>query len=139
MAERTVDRQAWADFIAQAITDHAGGNTTRFAEMVGVKYKTVRRWLTKQTDVSEESIRAVGRALNIKPSVLLVRVGLYAATEVDATPAPDLSATDDPALQEILKANVSPRTKQRMIERLQEMRQREVDEVKWWIDQARGA
>ncbi|PZG15063.1 hypothetical protein C1I95_20360 [Micromonospora craterilacus] len=143
MAERSVNRETWAAFIADAIQHYAGGNTTRFADLVGVKYKTVRRWLTKETDVSEESIRAVGRALSIKPSVLLVRVGLYDATEVDATPTPEPVADDDPALREILEADVPPHVKQRLIQRLQQVRardaERQADEVRWWINQARGA
>lgn len=143
VAARSIDREAWANVVAQLIRDEAGGNTTRFAELVGVTYKTVRRWLTQQTEVSEESIRQVGRALGVKPGVLLARVGLYEAAELATISEPEPVADDDPALRVILEADVPPRIKQRMIQRLQQMRardaERQVDEVRWWIDQARGA
>lgn len=143
VAERTVDREAWANVVAQLINSEAGGNTTRFAQLVGVTYKTVRRWITQETNVSEESIRAVANALNVKPGPLLVRVGLYQPGELADTAEPAPAANDDPALAAILEADVAPRVKQRMIQRLQQLRaqekQREVDEVRWWIDQSRGA
>ncbi|HEX6968737.1 MAG TPA: helix-turn-helix transcriptional regulator [Micromonosporaceae bacterium] len=143
MTERTVDREAWARLVAELIDTEAGGNTTQFAKLVGVTYKTVRRWILQETTVSEESIRGVADALHINPGELLVRVGLYQPDELTPPAAPAPSAADDPALAEILEADVPPRVKQRMIQRLQQLRaqeqQRQVDEVRWWIEQSRGA
>lgn len=142
VAERSVDRAAWARLIAELINTEAGGNTTRFAQLVGVTYKTVRRWILQQTEVSEDSIRQVADALHITPAKLLVGVGLYRPDELAAPAAPEPVA-DDPALQAILEADVPPRVKQRMIQRLQQLRQadqqRYVDEVRFWLDQTRGA
>lgn len=141
VAGRSVDRQAWANTVSQLIEQETKGNKTRFASLVGVSYKTVLRWLACESDVSEESIRQVARALGVAPVELLVRVGFYAADELAAT-AP-AAAAEDPALREILESDLPTHRKQRLIQRLQQMRardtEREVDEVRWWIDQARGA
>ncbi|MET7949267.1 helix-turn-helix transcriptional regulator [Micromonospora sp. NPDC005324] len=139
MGERTVNREAWAAVVAQLVRDEAGGNTTAFAKLVGVTYKTVRRWLTQETDVSEDSIRQVANALHVKPGPLLVRAGFYSPDEIAGDQAP--ADADDPAMRVILESDVPPRVKQRMIQRLQALRakdsERHVDEVKWWIDQAK--
>ena len=152
VAEGSIDREAWAKVISQLIAEETGGNKSHFANLVGVTYKTVLRWTQQASDVSEDSVRQVARALHISPLVLLVRVGYYniadlqaaaAATE-DAGPAiPAGIDREDPALRVILEADVPPRVQQRMIQRLQQLREREaerqVDEVRWWIDQSRGA
>lgn len=141
VAARSVDRQAWANTVSNLIEQETRGNKTRFANLVGVSYKTVLRWLAEESDVSEESVRQVARAIGVPPMQLLVRVGFYAADELAATePA---AAAEDPALREILESDLPTHRKQRLIQRLQQMRardtEREVDEVRWWIDQARGA
>ncbi|MFI2650170.1 hypothetical protein [Micromonospora fulviviridis] len=152
MAEGSINREAWATVVSQLIAEETGtpakpeGNKSRFAELVGVTYKTVLRWTQGASDVSEDSVRQVARALHISPLTLLVQVGYYTDADLGAaasvvTPAP--LDKDDPALRAILDADVPPRVKQRMIERLQELRardvERQVDEVRWWIDQSRGA
>ncbi|MEV4197068.1 hypothetical protein [Micromonospora globbae] len=152
MAEGSIDREAWAKVISQLIAQETGtpakpdGNKSRFAELIGVTYKTVLRWTQQASDVSEDSVRQVARALHISPLELLVRVGYYTDDDVSAVARPATPAgidKDDPALRVILEADVPPRVQQRMIQRLQEMRRREaerqVDEVRWWIDQSRGA
>ncbi|WP_431976131.1 hypothetical protein [Micromonospora haikouensis] len=150
-ADGSIDRKAWArvvtDLIAQETGTPAkpGGNKSRFAELVGVTYKTVLRWTQAASDVSEESVRQVARALHISPLELLVRVGYYTDADLDAATKNKPVAIDqaDPALRVILEADVPPRVQQRMIQRLHDLRAREaerqVDEVRWWIDQARGA
>lgn len=142
VAARNVDRQAWANTIAQLIAQETKGNKTRFATLVGVSYKTVLRWLACESDVSEESVRQVARALGVTPVELLVRVGFYAADELTAA-GPAAATTDDPALTVILDADLPNHIKQRMIQRLQQLRardtERQVDEVRWWIDQQREA
>lgn len=139
VGERTVDRDAWAQLVAQLINQEAAGNNSAFAKLVGVTYKTVRRWLTKETDVSEESIRQVARALHIRPAELLVRVGLYDAAEIAGGEQPAVD-NDDAAMRVILESNVPPRVQQRMIQRLQDLRRQrqvaEVDEVRFWLDRA---
>ncbi|MCT2281794.1 hypothetical protein M3G91_29785 [Micromonospora chalcea] len=152
VAEGSIDREAWAKVILQLIDEETEGNKSRFATLVGVTYKTVLRWTQRASDVSEDSVRQVARALHISPLALLVRVGYYTEADLQAAAAATEDAghaipagldRDDPALRVILEADVPPRVQQRMIQRLQQMRQREaerqVDEVRWWIDQSRGA
>lgn len=152
MAEGSIDREAWAKVISQLIANETGtpakpeGNKSRFAELVGVTYKTVLRWTQAASDVSEDSVRQVARALHISPLELLVRVGYYTDADLSAASRaakPAAIDQNDPALQVILEADVPPRVQQRMIQRLQQLREREaerqVDEVRWWIDQSRGA
>lgn len=155
VAEGSIDREAWARVISKLIAQETGtparpeGNKSRFAELVGVTYKTVLRWTQAASDVSEDSVRQVARALHVSPLELLVRVGYYTGADLDAAVQAAGQATSaridqaDPALRAILEADVPPRVQQRMIQRLQELRAREterqVDEVRWWIDQARGA
>lgn len=144
VGERRVNREAWAEVVSRLINQETAGNQSRFAALVGVTYKTIRRWLKGESDVSEDSVRQVARAVGISPLELLMRVGYYSPSDLDApTPVEQLAAGDDRALQVILEADVPPRVKQRMIHRLQELRrrqvEREVDEVRWWIEQARGA
>ena len=142
VAKRSVDREAWANVVAHLINQETSGNKSRFASLVGVTYKTVLRWINQQTDVSEESVVQVARAVGVKPMELLVRVGFYDPADLTAAEQPP-TVDNDPALDAILEADVPPRVKARMIQRLQQLRaqehQRQVDEVRWWIDQARGA
>lgn len=139
VAARSVDRQAWANVVSQLIAQETAGNKSRFAALVSVTYKTVTRWLNMESDVSEESVRQVARAVGVSPMELLVRVGYYEAADMAAPSDTHPIPPDDKALQVILEADIPPRVKQRMIQRLQQLREREVDEVQWWIDQARGA
>lgn len=142
VSTRNVDRAAWAAVVARLINEEAGGNKTRFAQLVGTTYKTINRWLNSEVDVSEGSVRAVAEALHVSPVELLVKAGYY--TEADLTaPQPAAHDEDDEALQLILESDHPPRMKMRMIQRLHELRARdrahEVEEVKWWLDQAKGA
>ncbi|MFI1195480.1 hypothetical protein ACH4T9_19795 [Micromonospora sp. NPDC020750] len=152
MAEGSIDRESWAKVVSQLIAEETGspakpqGNKSQFANIVGVTYKTVLRWTQGSSDVSEDSVRQVARALHISPLALLVQVGYY--TDEDLGAAASISTPagidkDDPALRVILEADVPPRAQQRMIQRLQQLRERDaerqVDEVRWWIDQSRGA
>jgi hypothetical protein len=146
VAEGSIDREAWAAVVSQLIAEETQGNKSQFASLVGVTYKTVLRWTQQASDVSEDSVRQVARALHTSPLALLLRVGYYTDADLAAALAAAASAAaptgvdqDDPALRVILEADVPPRVKQRMIQRLQQMREREVDEVRWWIDQSRGA
>ena len=144
VARRRINREAWAAEVGRLINEEAGGNRSRFSVLVGFNYKTVGRWLNSSVDVSEESVRAVARALSIAPMDLLTRVGYYSAADLQLPQAPTRAEiVADPAIQAIESSEVPPRVKAKMRQRLHELReaqrQREVDEVKWWIDQARGA
>ncbi|MFE7870016.1 hypothetical protein ACFUYE_06665 [Micromonospora humida] len=151
MADGSIDREAWARVVSDLIAQETGtqakpqGNKSAFAQLVGVTYKTVLRWTQAASDVSEDSVRQVARALHISPLELLVRVGYYTGDDLNAAmqAAGPTTRIDqaDPALQVILESDVPPRVQQRMIQRLEALRardaERHVDEVRWWIDQAK--
>ncbi len=144
MSARRINREAWAAEVQQLITEETAGNRSRFAVLVGMSYKTVGRWLDCSVDVSEDSVRQVARALGINALDLLIRVGYYQPSDIQpAAPPVAAEVADDPALSAILETDLPPRYKARMIQRLTELRaeqrRREVDEVQWWIDQAKGA
>jgi len=88
-------------------------------------------------------VREVARRLHRSPIELLVRVGYYDEAEMAPAPDPRGDSVSDPALEAILGTDLPPRVKQRMIQRLDairaEQRDREVAEVQWWIEQAKGA
>lgn len=138
---RKINREAWAAEIKRLILEEAAGNRSRFAALIGVSYKTVGRWLDCTVDVSEDSVRQVARELRINAMDLLVRVGYYQPSDIQPTAAPTPAEIEaDPALRVIEDAAVPPRVKARMRERLYELRAQraaaEVDEVRWWLDQA---
>lgn len=134
-----IDRAAWAAVVQRLINEEAGGNKTKFAGLIGRTYKTINRWLNSEGSVSEGSVRAVAEALHISPVELLVKVGYYSEADLVVQPPP-LDSENDEALQAILESDFPPRVKMRMIRRLEELRAREraheLEEVKWWIEQA---
>lgn len=143
VAARRIDREEWARQVARLVNEETDGNKSQFAALVGVTYKTVNRWLNCEVDVSEEKVREVASALHIKPVDLLVQVGYYAESDFPA-PAPTPGKTvDDPARRTILATNLPPRMKKRMLQRLEALRaaqrEREAEEVQWWIEQAQGS
>lgn len=143
VGERKINRDAWAHLIDSLIASETRGKKATFARLVGVDPRTVSRWLASEVDVSEESVREVARQLNRKPMELLVKVGYYQADELGAGSPPPAPGEPDPVLKMILGADVSDELRQRMLERLAAVRaaqrERETEEVQWWIDQARGA
>jgi transcriptional regulator with XRE-family HTH domain len=86
VADRPIDRQAWAQLVADLIASETGGNKAAFARRVGVDPKTINHWLAGNVDVSEASVRRVADALGRRPLDLLVAVGYYRADEVGAEP-----------------------------------------------------
>lgn len=142
VAPRKIDRGEWARQVARLVDQETAGNKSRFGTRVGVTYKTVNRWLNSEVDVSEEKVREVARAFHIHPADLLVRVGYYAAADF-TTPPPASTDDNDPARKRILATDLPPHMKRRMLERLENLRaaqrEREAEDVQWWIDQAREA
>jgi hypothetical protein len=139
---REVDREAWADVIAELMTSEARGKKEPLARLLGVNARTITHWLAKTTRVSEASIRQVAEKTGRSSIELLVRVGYYSPDEVAivdrGTPDPD-----DEAMRLIVETDFPPRLKMRMIQRLEELRAkdraREAEEVRWWIEQTAGA
>lgn len=141
MADRTINREAWAALLAELIKTESRNKKAAFARLAGVDPKSINLWLARAVDVSEESVRRVARAVGRSPIDMLVQVGYYSAAEVEQAPAAPVSPENDPALKVILETDLPPRVKQRMIQRLKDLRaaqqEREVEEVRWWIDQTR--
>jgi len=135
VGDRKVNREAWARTVANLIQSETGGKKAPFARLVGVDPRTVDRWLKGEVDVSEESVRDVASALKRSPWGLLRAAGYYDERDL----AGREQVTADPAIQVIMNADVPQHVKERLIERLQELRKRELEDIKFWIEQAREA
>lgn len=139
VADRAINRQAWAALVAGLIATKANGKKAAFARLVGVDPKTIGHWLGGTVDVSEASVRRVAIALNRMPADFLVSIGYYTDRELSST-AP-LVGDEDPVGQQIEKEPLPESVKQLMRERLRELRagQRaaEAAEVTYWLEQYR--
>lgn len=140
---RSIDRTAWAGIVSRLIAQETGGNKTHFAQLVGVTYKTVLRWLAQDGDVSPERVAQVADACHMSPIELMLQVGYYRHADLPEPSPAQPADIEDEALRAIVEAGYPSRIKMRMIQRLTELRaeqrRRELDEVRWWIDQAKGA
>ncbi|WP_051167606.1 hypothetical protein [Actinoplanes sp. N902-109] len=139
MSDRTVDRAAWADLIAELVQTHARGKNAPFARLIGRDPKTVMRWREGRNDVSEESVRAVARALDLPAAQLLVRVGYYRPDEFGPQ---DINPLDDDELRAIAQRDdLDEDLKMEIIEvvksRREEDRRRRESEVAAMINLAR--
>lgn len=86
MAQRRIDRDAWANVIADLIRRLHRGNKSAFARQVGITTRTLDRWLAASVDVSEASVRQIAERIGRNPLDLLVMVGYYRAEELIAAP-----------------------------------------------------
>lgn len=117
MADRPIDRQAWAALVQQLVDEEAKGNKSEFGRMVKVTFQTVTRWLKAENDVKEESVRSVARALNLRPMDLLVQVGYYDQGDLSTDGeliAPSKDASDDEAIAAITDAPLTPAVKREL-------------------------
>lgn len=139
VAGRSVDTAAWSELIAHLIAQETAGNKSRFGALVGVSYKTVLRWLAREGEVSIESVAQVADAVGVSPVELMIRVGYYRPRDLPEAEKRGPRDPDDEALRIILEAEFPNRVKMRMIQRLEQLRdrdrQREADEVRFWIEQ----
>lgn len=142
VSERKIDRDAWSAVVQSLIDSRTRGKKAPFARLVGVDPRTIDHWLKATVDVAEVSVRRVARATGQHPMDLLVQVGYYEAAEFTR---PDTAAEEafDEEKDLILSAPVSDQVKMKWLERLFELREqdkkRREAEIKWWIDQAKGA
>ena len=95
-----IDREAWAQVVKSLRLSEAKGKTAPLARKIGVDPRTVDRWLRREVDVKEESVRAVARALDRSPVDLLVQVGFYQADEIAPPTAPN--PYEDPVIKRIM-------------------------------------
>lgn len=123
MADRKVDRQAWAAEIARLVQEEADGNKSAFARMVGLKsVKTIDRWLAGSVEVSQANILLVCRALQLEPLPMLEKMGLIDPAEFhryDRFAAPQ---ADQRALDVITTADIPPRLKRQLLDHLEAQR-----------------
>lgn len=136
MAGVTVDRGEWAKAVQELLDVEAEqhgkvGTKTRFGAKVGVSARTVDSWLKCDVDVRDANVKGVAAAYGRDEVQLLARVGLLS-----------LPATDerDDEVEMILAAPVSPAEKQRHIDRLIAMRerdkQRRMDDLRFSLERA---
>src|SRR5215207_4380828 len=114
---RAIDREQWSRVIVELLETEAGGNRTRLAEMIGVKYLTIKRWIDGTHSVSEENVRALARAFKLSAIDLLIRVGYYRPDELayEVGPPEVVPVADKPAAI-IDAADVSPSVKRELRE-----------------------
>lgn len=148
VAERKINRGAWARLVAALVESETRGKKATFARLVGVDPRTISRWLNSEVDVSEESVREVARGLHLSPIELLIRVGYYSPNELSILPPPAPPAEVDEVIDLILAAEgFTNEEKMNMILRIQDEReaqraherQRELNQVRWWMEQRKGA
>lgn len=96
----SVDRDAWAQLAAELIQRETRGKKVPFARLIGVDPRTVDRWLRREVEVKEESVRSVARKLNLQAVDLLVKVGYYRAGELIPPTYPDPG--EDPVIKQIM-------------------------------------
>lgn len=118
-----IDRAAWARVVTQLVQQESAGNKTRFAAAIGVDRKTVTRWVQGDHAVSEESVRAVARALGLPARDLLIQVGYYKATDLPAVVAEARIAEEDAAIKLIRESNAPPSLKAELIAHLERLRE----------------
>lgn len=127
MADREINRAAWAEMVETLLNEEAKGNKTAFAAAFGADRKTVNRWLASDVDVSEESVRAVARAFKLSPIDLLIKVGYYRTEDmqISSDREPDLiiqGPEGDLLLAQVKSANVRPSVKRDLVEYIAERR-----------------
>lgn len=124
VAERKVDREAWAHEIATLIQQEAGGNKSAFARTVGLpNTRSLDRWLRREVNVSEESVRQVARALHLPVVEMLVRVGILDVSDAQG-PLLD-SVLEDYETIEIIKNadDISPALRREILAHLAKQRE----------------
>jgi len=123
VARPVIDRKAWAELLAELVQRESGGNVTAFATAVGMDRRTVTRWRRAEVAVSEESVRAVARALGLNVADVLVRLGYYRQEDLPAEPiAERLVAEDDIAIRTIRESDVPMSLKRELIAAMLERR-----------------
>lgn len=139
VADRPIDREAWAALIGALIDSETKGKKATFARLVGVDPKTIGHWLAGAVDVSEQSVRRVATATGRPPMDLLVAVGYYRQEEV-SRPTPTESEAEIDEVIELVATDdkLSPRAKKQIIDLILARRDRERaaerDEVQRLID-----
>lgn len=115
VAERKIDRTAWAGITRKILDEEYAGNKTAFGTAIDSDRKTINRWLAEDVDVSEEMVRKVARRHNLSPIDLLIEVGYYGEQDVRTEPT-GAPADGDEMLQLIEAAPITPAQKRELRE-----------------------
>lgn len=104
--------------MAALIESETRGKKAAFSRLIGVNTRTLDRWLAREVDVSEESVRSVARATNRPAMDLLIKVGYYRQDEV-----PGLASSEptDPDVLIILRRLADPNTPEPERQTIREM------------------
>lgn len=139
VAERRIDRDAWARLLADLINVESRGKKATFARLVGVDPKSINLWLNQGVDVSEDSVRRIARALGRAPRDMLIQVGYYSSAELGQPPDQPDPVEPDPVIAAIRQSPLPNRKKQALIQRIyaqrEQQREREMADVQWLIEQ----
>lgn len=120
MVDGEVNRGEWACIVRDLLAERTKGKKAPFARLVGVDPSTVDNWLDQKGDVAEASVRKVARAFDLSAIELLIRVGLYARSEIPPTLAPE--AVDEEQRRVLDATDLDDETKMLILQQLDDMR-----------------
>ncbi|MDR7278897.1 helix-turn-helix domain-containing protein [Catenuloplanes atrovinosus] len=131
MSDGADGKTSWAEYIRNA-TKRPGWSAARLAREAGVHRSTIFRWINGAGgSVAVDNVRRIAEALGDHPSVAIRAAGNMLEPEGER----------DEELELILSAPVDDDMKRRMIQRLDEMRQRDrerrLDDLRYLLDQQR--
>lgn len=131
------ERGTWAAY-AQAARERAGLGKTEVARLIGKDRATIHRWETGRSRPEDSAVvAAYAEALRLNLDEALAAAGMRPGVAPPAEPTQEV----DEELDLILRSNVSPDMKRRMIARLEHLREqdrrRRMDDIAWWLE--RGA
>lgn len=116
VAERKIDRTAWARIVRKILDEEYAGNKTAFGAAIDSDRRTINRWLDEDVDVSEDMVRKVARRHNLSPMDMLIEVGYYGTQEVRTEPTGPAKAPKvrDEILAIIKDAPITPSQQREM-------------------------
>lgn len=114
-------RGTWATYVRTA-RERAGLGITDLAKRIGKDRGTVYRWETKNRRPDDpEIVAAVAEALRLNLDEALAAAGMRPGVKPPAEPTQEV----DEEMDLILRSNVDPDMKRRMVVRLEELRERD--------------
>lgn len=135
MSDKNASREGWANLIGSLIKLKAGGNQTQFARLVGINVRTVRRWLDGDVDISLWKMLDVARVAEMHPTQLLIAAKIYSPE--DGCQSAEEPASPDEESRIIRAAQVDDDTKQALLQRVAELRERDklhrIDDIEFSV------
>src|SRR5262245_53904122 len=120
------NREGWASTVDHLIHLHSRGNLERFAALVDIDPRTIRRWRRCQVDVSLENVSKVGAATGMSVDALFKSSGyLGPQGEVVCVPEEETrlvrAARLDEATERALLGYVADRQKREQRARIEDL------------------